>query len=69
MITIKLDTNNNSVFKLNYHLIMVVKYRRKVIDDTTSNGLKTIFEDIRGKYRVIVIEHEYDQYHDSILSQ
>ena len=28
------DTNNHSVFSLNYHLIMVVKYRRKVINDT-----------------------------------
>lgn len=27
------DTNNYSVFKLNYHLVLVVKYRRKVIDD------------------------------------
>ena len=26
-----LDTNNHSVFLLNYHLVLVVKYRRKVI--------------------------------------
>lgn len=35
-----LDTNNHSVFKLNYHLILVVKYRKKVIDDTISTRLK-----------------------------
>lgn len=28
-----LDTNNHSVFKLSYHLVLVIKYRRKVIDD------------------------------------
>ena len=28
-----LDNNAHSVFLLHYHLIMVVKYRRKVIDD------------------------------------
>ena len=28
-----LDTNRHSVFKLYYHLILVIKYRRKVIDD------------------------------------
>ena len=32
-----LDNNAQSVFLLYYHLIMVVKYRRKVIDDVISN--------------------------------
>jgi len=40
----KLDSNNHSVFLLYYHLVLVVKYRRKVIDDTISNMLKEIFE-------------------------
>ena len=31
-----LETNNHSVFSLNYHLILVVKYRRKVINDVIS---------------------------------
>ncbi|MCC9296613.1 transposase, partial [Clostridium sp. WLY-B-L2] len=39
-----LDTNNHSVFLLNYHLVLVVKYRRKVINDKISNRLKGIFE-------------------------
>ncbi|RBR33837.1 hypothetical protein EB26_01700, partial [Enterococcus cecorum] len=29
----ELDTNNHSVFLLFYHLILVTKYRRQVIDD------------------------------------
>ena len=29
----KLDTNSHSVFLLNYHLVLCVKYRRKVITD------------------------------------
>lgn len=45
-----LETNNHSVFKLNYHLIFVVKYRKKVIADTISNRLKQIFEDICLNY-------------------
>lgn len=28
-----LDNNNHSVFLMYYHLVLVVKYRRKVIDD------------------------------------
>jgi putative transposase len=30
----ELDNNNHSVFLMYYHLVLVVKYRRKVIDDT-----------------------------------
>ena len=63
----KIDANNHSVFKLNCHLIMVVKYRRKVIDDTISNRLKTIFEDIGEKYRSIVIEWNHDIDHIHVL--
>ena len=38
------DSNTHSVFRLNYHLVLVIKYRRKVIDDEISNRLKGIFE-------------------------
>ena len=31
--TMKLDNNNHSVFRLHYHLVLVVKYRRKVFSD------------------------------------
>ncbi|MBQ7232328.1 MAG: transposase, partial [Bacillales bacterium] len=31
-----LDTNNHSVFLLHYHLVLVTKYRRQVIDDEIS---------------------------------
>lgn len=48
------NTNNKSVFRLNYHLVLVVKYRRKVIDDKISNRLKEIFEYISPKYNVIL---------------
>ena len=44
-----LDTNNHSVFKLSYHLVLVIKYRRKVIDDDISKRLKEIFEYISHK--------------------
>ena len=33
----ELDSNNHSVFKLYYHLILVVKYRKKVIDFYNQN--------------------------------
>ena len=35
-----LDHNGHSVYLLYYHLIMVVKYRRKVIDNAISTRAK-----------------------------
>ena len=34
-----LDTNNHSVFKLSYYLILAIKYRRKVRDINASINL------------------------------
>ncbi len=63
----KLDTNLHSVFSLNYHLILVVKYRRKVINDEISDRLKAIFERIAKDYNITVIEWNHDQDHVHIL--
>lgn len=61
----KLDDNNHSVFLMYYHLIFVVKYRRKVIDDTISDRLKEIFEYISPNYNIALQEwkHEIDHIH------
>ena len=61
------DTNNHSVFRLNYHLVLVVKYRRKVIDDKVSNRLKEIVEYISPKYNVILEEWNHDKDHIHLL--
>lgn len=60
-----LDTNNHSVFLLNYHLVLVIKYRRKVIDDDISNRLKEMFQYISPKYNISLEEwnHDYDHIH------
>ena len=62
-----LDTNNHSVFRLNYHLIMVVKYRRNVINDDISIKLKRMFEDIGEKYHITVNEWNHDVDHIHVL--
>ena len=38
-----LDNNAHSVFLLNYHLVLVIKYRRKVFDDNISSRAKELF--------------------------
>ena len=43
----QLRTNQHSIFRLNYHLVMCVKYRNKVINDQISNRLKKEFPELR----------------------
>ena len=63
----KLDNNNHSVFLLHYHLILVVKYRRKVIDDSISVRLQEIFERIQPTYNITLKEWNHDKDHVHIL--
>ena len=63
----KLDNNNHSVFTLNYHLILVTKYRRKVIDDVISSRLREIFDYIAPNYNIFVEEWNDDEDHIHIL--
>ena len=63
----QLDTNNHSVFMLHYHLIMCVKYRNKVIDDTISDRLKEIFVKIAPACNIALEEWNHDIDHVHIL--
>ena len=63
----KLDNNNHSVFALYYHLILVVKYRRKVFDDTISDFAKSIFEKIAPSYNITLLEWNHDVDHVHIM--
>ncbi len=57
----KLDSNAHSVFLLYYHLILVVKYRKKVLNDPISNRAKEIFEHIAPNYHITLEEWNHDQ--------
>lgn len=63
----KLDSNNHSVFLMYYHLVLVTKYRRKVIDKTISYRLREIFDYIAVNYNISVIEWNDDRDHIHIL--
>ena len=63
----KLDNNNHSVFLLTYHLILVVKYRRKVIDDTISARIRKIGETIGENYHITFLDYNHDRDHIHIL--
>ncbi|MBQ6434829.1 MAG: IS200/IS605 family transposase [Synergistaceae bacterium] len=56
-----LDSNNHSVFLLYYHLILVVKYRRKVFSDEMSAFAKDIFIRIAKVYNITLEEWKHDR--------
>ena len=63
----KLDNNNHSVFALYYHLILCVKYRRKVFDDEISEYARNIFEKIAPSYNISLLEWNHDVDHVHIM--
>ena len=62
-----LDTNNHSVFLLHYHLVMVVKYRRRVITDAISERLREIFAGLTAGYGITLLEWNHDIDHVHVL--
>ncbi|MCC8191421.1 MAG: IS200/IS605 family transposase [Ruminococcus sp.] len=63
----ELDNNAHSVFLMYYHLVLVVKYRRKVFDNDISDRAKEIFEYISPKYNITLQEWNHDIDHVHIL--
>ena len=63
----ELRNNNHSVFAIHFHLILVVKNRRQVINDEISERLKEIFRSIEGNYNIALEEMNFDLDHVHIL--
>lgn len=63
----ELDNNNHSVFLMYYHLVLVVKYRKKVITNIISERLKEIYEYISKNYNIALQEWNHDKDHIHIL--
>lgn len=62
-----LDKGYHCVYDLNYHLILVTKYRREVITDAISNELRNIFTKTGSRYGIDVKEFNHDKDHLHIL--
>ena len=60
-------SNNHSVFNLHYHLILVTKYRKQVLNDSISNRLKDIFCYVGENYHIDLEEWNHDIDHVHIL--
>ncbi len=50
-----------------YHLILVVKYRRKVLDDVISDYARSVFEKISPSYNISLLEWNHDVDHVHIM--
>ena len=61
------DKNQHSVYIMYYHLVLVVKYRRKVFDTEISDRAKAIFEYIAPGYGITMEEWNYDQDHVHVM--
>lgn len=63
----ELDNNNHSVFLMYYHLVLVVKYRKKVITPAISEYAKNMFLRIGERYNISLVEWHHDDDHIHIL--
>lgn len=63
----KLDNNNHSVFLLHYHLILVTKYRRKVITPSVNIRLKEMFVQLSKSYNITLEDWGSEKDHVHIL--
>lgn len=64
----KLKKSCNATFLLNYHLIIVVKYRKKVfINDDIINSLKEFVVKVGEDFEVEIIEQECGDDHIHIM--
>ena len=52
---------------MHYHLIMVVRYRRKVIDNPISERAKGIWEHIAPRYGIVLEEWNHDIDHVYVM--
>lgn len=57
----------HSVHNMNYHLVLVTKYRRQVITDDISNELKDIFTKTGKTQHVKIKEWNHDKDHIHVL--
>lgn len=57
----------HSVYNITLHLVLVVKYRRDVINDLISNRIRNIFEYIGLAHDVELIEWNYEKDHIQTL--
>ncbi|MFP3978972.1 IS200/IS605 family transposase [Marinobacter sp. KMM 10035] len=62
-----LKTRSHAAFRLNYHLILVIKYRHKVITIEMLERMRDIFADVLGKWGCDLVEFNGKDDHVHLL--
>ena len=62
-----LNKNQHSVYVLTYHLVLVIKYCRKMINEDIFDYLMIIFDNIGQMYDITVEEANWEADHIHIL--
>ena len=62
-----LNKNQHSVYVLTYHLVLVIKYCRKMINEDIFDYLMIIFDNIGQMYDITVEEANWEADHIPIL--
>ena len=62
-----LDKGCHSVYAIQFHLVLVVKYRKKILVGRVSERLKEITKEVAKHFRVKIIEQETDKDYIHIL--
>lgn len=57
----------HSVYSLNYHLVLVTKYRQKVITDDICEYIKEMFTQIADNHGISMVELNHDSDHIHVL--
>jgi putative transposase len=63
----QLDSNNHAVFSLNYHLVIVVKYRQRVLTQKILSRLREIAEYVGKNNNVFIQEMNGEEDHVHFL--
>ena len=64
----KLDKSSHAVFSLQYHLVLIIKYRRKALcDEAIRERLKNIVWDLAKQLSVEIIAQEPSEDHLHVL--
>lgn len=62
------NKTQHSVYSITLHLVLVIKYRKKIINDEISDRIKEIFSYIGESHGVDIVEwnHDIDHIHTTI---
>jgi putative transposase len=63
----KLDKGCHSAYAMQFHLVMCVKYRKKILTGLLDDRLKEIVDEMSARFGIKIIQQETDRDHIHIL--